>query len=90
MLWQLPVVSTPVGLEGITDDPDLVWGRADTPAAFADALLAAAERPQAAARVARAARRWSSHEFSEETFRRSLGRILSPPSPPSPRPPECP
>ncbi|WP_270354511.1 glycosyltransferase [Microbacterium testaceum] len=90
MLWQVPVVSTSVGLEGITDDPTLVWGRADTPVAFADALLAAADRPEDAAVVARAARRWASREFSEETFRQSLGRLLDPPSPLSPRPPESP
>ncbi len=90
MLWQVPVVSTSVGLEGITDDPALVWGRADAPDAFADALLAAADRPEDAARIARAARHWASHEFAEETFRRSLGRLLPPPTPLLPRPPESP
>lgn len=90
MLWQVPVVSTSVGLEGITEDPALVWGRADAPDAFADAVLAAADHPEDAARIARAARNWASHEFSEETFRRSLGRLLLPPPPLLPRPPESP
>ncbi|MFM9735594.1 glycosyltransferase family 4 protein, partial [Streptomyces niveiscabiei] len=29
MLWGVPVVSTSVGVEGITDSPELIWRQAD-------------------------------------------------------------
>ncbi|MFJ4039432.1 glycosyltransferase [Microbacterium sp. NPDC090007] len=81
MLRQLPVVSTSVGLEGITDDPALVWSETDDPRAFAAALLDAADRPEDAARVGRAARAWASREFSEQTYRETLARLIDRPEP---------
>lgn len=80
MLWGLPVVSTAVGLEGITTDPDLVWRQAETPDAFARGLIEAAVLREDAVVVAGRARAWARHEFSEGTFRAALARLFEDPS----------
>ncbi|BAJ75154.1 glycosyltransferase [Microbacterium testaceum StLB037] len=92
MLWGLPVVSTQVGLEGITADPELVWRAADTANDFAAGVLSAASDPAAARRVGAAARKWAGEEFSEERFRARLHDVLEslragPPRAGSPQPP---
>lgn len=98
MLWGLPVVSTAVGLEGITEDPRRVWREAEDAEGFADGLIAAWEAPDEAARVAENARRWAAEEFSEERFRDALSALLPShgarhqpgphqPAPPHPAPP---
>ncbi|MFX4404589.1 hypothetical protein ABTA52_19730, partial [Acinetobacter baumannii] len=76
MLWGVPVVSTSVGVEGITDSPELIWRQADDAAGLAAGLLAAAADPEGAARVARAAQIWAREEFSDETFHHRLARLI--------------
>jgi len=79
MLWGLPVVSTRVGLEGITDDPALVWRVADEASDFAAGILSAAADPATAAHVGRAARDWANEEFSDRRFRSRLHDVLESP-----------
>ncbi|MFZ8755893.1 glycosyltransferase family 4 protein [Microbacterium sp. HMH0099] len=85
ILQGCPVVSTAVGLEGITDDPALVWRQAETPAAFARGLIDAALSPDDATAVADRARDWARREFSDEAFRDALTRLFAeevhPPAP---------
>lgn len=85
MLWGVPVVSTSVGVEGITDSPELIWRQADDAAGLAAGLLAAAADPEGAARVARAAQIWAREEFSDETFHHRLARLIGE-HPPAPSP----
>ncbi|MDZ5146129.1 glycosyltransferase family 4 protein [Microbacterium testaceum] len=81
MLWGIPVVSTAVGLEGVTEDPRRVWREAEDPADFAEGLLAVLESPTAALKVAENARWWATEEFSESKFRDALRELLEPADP---------
>lgn len=73
LLHGVPVVTTPVGAEGI-DGPDLFAGVTDDPAAFARAMIRAlTDRDQARTR-ARAALGWAVGEYSLPAFERSMAR----------------
>ncbi|HOX26595.1 MAG TPA: glycosyltransferase family 4 protein [Candidatus Krumholzibacteria bacterium] len=71
----IPVVTTPIGAEGITSGPDgLVWW-AETPEAFVTALIAAAHAPAEAARRADRARDHVARHFSWESVVDRLERL---------------
>lgn len=85
LLWGIPVVSTSVGLEGITEDPASIWRRADEPRAFAEGIIDALSDRAAAATIARAGQTWAREEFSEKRFHRELSELLSELTAPTPR-----
>jgi glycosyltransferase involved in cell wall biosynthesis len=74
MLCGLPVVATPVAVEGVVDvaPAGTLWGVTDDPVEMAAQLLAALSDPRRAEEVGAAAARWCAHFYS---FQRSILRL---------------
>lgn len=75
MTHRLPVVTTTIGAEGITEvaPPGVLWAVTDDPAEFAGALVTALTDSSAAAEVGRRAADWCTDHFS---FERSGEELL--------------
>jgi glycosyltransferase involved in cell wall biosynthesis len=71
LLHGVPVVTTPVGAEGI-DGPDLYAGLADDPARFAAACVAALAEPGPARGRSRTAQSWAVREYSLAAFEQNV------------------
>lgn len=74
MLRAVPIVSTPVGAEGI-DARDLFAAVTDDPVAFADAVIAELREPDAE-RTERA-RAWAEHVYGQEAFGRRVRGVYA-------------
>ena len=70
--WGLPVVSTTVGAEGIDVRPEENVLLADTPAAFAEAVVRVLRRDEVAERLRRNGRRWVARHYD---WRQEYGRV---------------
>ena len=76
MLWGVPLVSTPVGIEGIAEPgSDLFVGVTEDPAEFAAAIVAALNDKAWAEGTAQRAREFSTQAFGRSTFSRHLNSI---------------
>lgn len=77
--WGLPVVSTPIGAEGIevADGTDILI--AADPAAFADAVIALLDDPEARAALGAAGRRAVEARYDKRRMDEVLDRIYGPP-----------
>jgi len=61
--WGMPIVSTTIGAEGIITKPGENILIADTPVAFADAVLSLLQSPRRAATLATNGRRWLEEQY---------------------------
>jgi glycosyltransferase involved in cell wall biosynthesis len=71
LLHGVPVVATPVGVEGI-DGPDLFACVTDEPRVLASAMVRVLRDPAPILVRARAAQSWAVREYSQEEFERSV------------------
>ncbi len=73
--WGMPIVSTTIGAEGITAIDGQNISIADSPTAFAQAVLALLETPQKAASLAAAGRTWLETHYAWQTVYRHWDQI---------------
>lgn len=76
----VPVVTTPVGAEGIGEHradrgAGLFQAVTEDPAAFAEAVLEALDRPEAASRRAEESQEWVRSEYGRDQFRDTVQAI---------------
>lgn len=65
--WGVPLVSTTVGAEGIRHQPGQTILIADTPAAFAQAVMRLLQEPELGAQLANAGRAWVTAHYNWQT-----------------------
>lgn len=74
MLWKLPILTTPVGAEGIGGEPHYL-GITDNPRDFARCLVEALENAERRRAVASTAYEWAQNRFDDEQFKSALGSV---------------
>ena len=74
-LWGVPIVSTTIGAEGIECHPGEDILIADTPEAFADAVVRLMQDPALGQRLAAAGRRWAEARYDWRTAYDALSEL---------------
>ncbi|MBO3088804.1 glycosyltransferase family 4 protein [Cellulomonas dongxiuzhuiae] len=76
LLWGIPVVTSPVGAEGIGRSA-LFYRVTDDPVAFAEGVVELIVKPAPRAQLVEPSWRWAREAYSAEQFRASVAALLS-------------